>query len=79
MKRENIRNMAGMVISLGIIIVAISIIKMTFLPRKRNFEKANVNAIAQGYTSDKIGAFFESKGITNYLVDVGGEVLAFVW
>lgn len=34
------------------------------------------NAIAQGYTSDKIGAFLESRGITNYLVDVGGEVLA---
>lgn len=34
------------------------------------------NAIAQGYTSDVIGKFLESKGITNYLVDVGGEVLA---
>ncbi len=34
------------------------------------------NAIAQGYTSDVIGEFLESKGITNYLIDVGGEVLA---
>lgn len=33
------------------------------------------NAIAQGYTSDLIGDFLESKGIKNYLVDVGGEVL----
>lgn len=34
------------------------------------------NAIAQGYTCDLIGAFFEKHGINNYLVDVGGEVLA---
>ena len=33
------------------------------------------NAIAQGYTCDVIGKFFEEKGITNYLIDVGGEVL----
>ncbi|MFA6949192.1 MAG: FAD:protein FMN transferase [Lentimicrobiaceae bacterium] len=33
------------------------------------------NAIAQGYTSDIIGNFLETKGIQNYLVDVGGEVL----
>ena len=34
------------------------------------------NAIAQGYTSDLIGAYLESQGITDYLVDVGGEILA---
>lgn len=34
------------------------------------------NAIAQGYSSDLIGSFLEKKGIKNYLVDVGGEVLA---
>ena len=34
------------------------------------------NAIAQGYTSDLIAAFLESKGITNYLVDTGGEIMA---
>ena len=34
------------------------------------------NAIAQGYTSDMIGAYLESMGITNYLINVGGEVLA---
>lgn len=34
------------------------------------------NAIAQGYTSDLIGKFLEEKGISNYLVDVGGEVLS---
>ncbi|MGE5384059.1 MAG: FAD:protein FMN transferase [Omnitrophica WOR_2 bacterium] len=34
------------------------------------------NAIAQGFTCDVIGKFFEKRGIYNYLVDVGGEVLA---
>ncbi|MCB2222316.1 MAG: FAD:protein FMN transferase [Bacteroidetes bacterium] len=33
------------------------------------------NAIAQGYSVDLLGNFFESKGIQNYLIDVGGEVL----
>lgn len=34
------------------------------------------NAIAQGYTSDLIAVFLESKGIKNYLVDTGGEIMA---
>ena len=34
------------------------------------------NAVAQGYTTDLIGKFLETNGIENYLVDVGGEVLA---
>ena len=34
------------------------------------------NAVAQGYTTDLIGNFLESKGIGNYLVDVGGEIFA---
>jgi FAD:protein FMN transferase len=33
------------------------------------------NAIAQGYAVDVIGKFLASKGIRNYLVDIGGEVL----
>ena len=33
------------------------------------------NAIAQGYSVDIIAQFLESKGIKNYLIDVGGEVL----
>jgi thiamine biosynthesis lipoprotein len=37
--------------------------------------KIDFDAIAQGYTSDWLGHFFESKGIRNYLIDVGGEVL----
>lgn len=34
------------------------------------------NAIAQGYSTDKVSRFLESKGIENYLVDIGGEVYA---
>ena len=34
------------------------------------------NAIAQGYTSDMIAGFLDSRGITNYLVDTGGEIMA---
>ena len=34
------------------------------------------NAIAQGYSVDLIAKLLESKGIENYLIDIGGEVLA---
>lgn len=36
----------------------------------------NFNAIAQGYSADIVGKYLESKGIANYLVDIGGEVIA---
>lgn len=36
--------------------------------------KLDLNAIAQGYTVDIISDYLESKGITNYMVEVGGEV-----
>ena len=34
------------------------------------------NAIAQGYTSDLLARYFDSLGISSYLIDVGGEVVA---
>ena len=34
------------------------------------------NAIAQGYTVDVLSSFLESKGINNYMVEVGGELRA---
>jgi len=34
------------------------------------------NAVAQGYSVDLVGAYLASKGIENYLVDIGGEVIA---
>ncbi|WP_461533302.1 FAD:protein FMN transferase [Sinomicrobium sp.] len=43
-------------------------------------EKAEItfdfNAIAQGYTVDVIGDFLRSKGIEDYVVEVGGELAA---
>lgn len=38
--------------------------------------KLDFNAIAKGYAVDKIGLFFDSLQIDNYLIDIGGEVLA---
>ncbi len=34
------------------------------------------NGIAQGYSDDVVGKFFDSLGIHNYLIDIGGEVKA---
>lgn len=34
------------------------------------------NAVAQGYTTDMIGDFLLSKNVNNFLVDVGGEIMA---
>jgi thiamine biosynthesis lipoprotein len=38
--------------------------------------KIDFNAIAQGYSVDVIADFLESKGIDNYLVELGGEIKA---
>jgi len=38
--------------------------------------KLDFNAVAQGYSVDLVAQFLESKGIENYLVDIGGEVYA---
>ena len=34
------------------------------------------NAIAQGYSTDMVAHFLETKGIENYIVNIGGEVFA---
>ncbi len=34
------------------------------------------NAVAQGYSVDLLGQFLKDKGISNFILDVGGEVLA---
>jgi FAD:protein FMN transferase len=38
--------------------------------------KLDFNAIAQGYTVDVLAGFLESKGIHNYLIELGGEIRA---
>jgi len=55
--------------------------KVMLLPNKR-IRKANArivfdfNAVAKGYAVDRLGALLEAKGIHNYLVEVGGELVA---
>jgi len=39
--------------------------------------RLDFNAIAKGYGVDVIGKFLESKGIQNYLVEIGGEIRSF--
>lgn len=36
----------------------------------------DVNAIAQGYTSDLVADYFKSKGLKHFLVEIGGEIVA---
>ncbi len=38
--------------------------------------KLDMSAIAKGYTSDLIGQFLAQKGCKNYMVEIGGEVVA---
>lgn len=38
--------------------------------------KLDVNSIAQGYSVDVVCIFFDSEGIDNYMVEIGGEIRA---
>jgi thiamine biosynthesis lipoprotein len=49
-------------------------LKETFLAKKHPKAMIDVNAIAQGFTVDVVGMFLEENGVTDYLVEVGGEV-----
>jgi thiamine biosynthesis lipoprotein len=44
--------------------------------KKNPYISLDFNAIAQGYSADLVGEFLNSKGINNYLVDIGGEIVA---
>ena len=48
----------------------------SFLWRADNRTEIDFNAIAQGFSVDLLASFLNEKGINNYLVDVGGEVVA---
>ena len=57
--------------------VSIDTIDGTLLLRKENpATELDFNAIAQGYSSDMVARMLESLGIENYLIDIGGEVIA---
>lgn len=45
-----------------------------FLSKSLPGVKIDVNAIAQGYTVDVLAEMLESKGILDYLVELGGEI-----
>lgn len=45
-----------------------------YLRKEKACVEIDLNGIAQGYTVDLIAAFIESKGIGNYLVELGGEI-----
>ena len=44
------------------------------LIKQNQRNKLDFNAIAKGYAVDVISNYIESKGILNYLIDVGGEI-----
>jgi thiamine biosynthesis lipoprotein len=50
------------------------ILKNDSLIKTRPCVKIDVNGIAQGYTVDIISKFLDSKGVADYLVEVGGEL-----
>lgn len=49
---------------------------LTLLRKPFPEQELDFNAIAQGYAVDLIGEFLANKGISDFLIDLGGEVLA---
>jgi len=47
-----------------------------FLQKKYPQVYIDYNSIAKGYAIDRVGKMLENKGAQNYLVEIGGEVLA---
>jgi len=46
-----------------------------FQIKKPSATKIDFNAIAKGYGVDQIGYFLESKNVSNFLVEIGGEIV----
>ena len=44
--------------------------------KENPYIQLDFNAIAQGYTSDMIASFLESRDVEDFLVDTGGEIMA---
>ena len=49
--------------------------KPTYFISKLNGQELDVNGIAKGYTVDMLGAFLKERGIVNFMIEVGGEIL----
>ena len=52
----------------------LEIVDETHLRKKQSNLKVDLSSIAQGYSVGKISKVLEQKGITNYLVEIGGEL-----
>ncbi len=50
-------------------------LKNGLLTKSNPLAQLNFNAIAQGYTVDVLGEYLGSEGITDYLIELGGETL----
>jgi len=48
--------------------------KKGFLYKKKPCVRIDLNGIAQGYSVDILAGFLESRGIFNYVVELGGEI-----
>lgn len=44
--------------------------------KQHPFVYFDFNALAKGYTLDLIGRMFDEKGVKNYLIEIGGEIVA---
>lgn len=44
------------------------------LKKKKPCVRLDTNGIAQGYSVDVLAEFFESKGLKNYVIELGGEI-----
>lgn len=45
------------------------------ITKTRSELRFDFNAVAKGYAIDRLGTLLDTKGITNYLVELGGEVI----
>lgn len=48
---------------------------LTYFISKLKGQELDVNGIAKGYTVDMLGAFLKTKGVDNFMIEVGGEIL----
>jgi len=76
-KIENIENKPGIIDSLKQYVGyhLIEIDNQDFLQKKYPQIYIDYNSIAKGYAIDRVGKMLDHKGIQNYLVEIGGEVL----
>ncbi|RZL44784.1 MAG: FAD:protein FMN transferase [Pedobacter sp.] len=51
-------------------------LRKNYLSKQNNHVEIDLNGIAQGYTVDVMADFIESKGITAYIAELGGEIRA---